>query len=94
MHVRKGDQVIVLSGNDKGRTGTVVQSLPTKNRVVVEGVNMRWRHIKPTQQNPQGERVQKEVPIHASNVQLLDPKTGKGTRKRSEKDRPASKQGS
>lgn len=82
MHVRKGDKVIVISGNDKGRTGTIVQALPRDNRVVVEGVNLRWKHRKPTQQNPQGERVQQEVSIHASNVMLLDPETGKGTRKR------------
>lgn len=82
MHVRKGDQVIVISGNDKGATGEVVQAFPRENRVIVEGVNVRTKHQKPTQQTPQGERIEKEFPIHASNVQLLDPKTGKGTRKR------------
>lgn len=82
MHVRKGDQVIVIAGNDKGKTGEVVESIPTKNRVVIEGVNKRWKHRKPTQQNPQGERVQVEVPIHASNVMHLDPATGKGVRRR------------
>lgn len=82
MHVRKGDQVIVISGNDKGSTGEVVQAFPRENRVIVAGVNMRVKHQKPTQQNPQGERIEREFPIHASNVQLLDPSTGKGTRKR------------
>ena len=82
MHVRTGDQVIVISGNDKGTTGEVVAAFPRKNRVIVEGVNIRTKHTKPTQQNPQGDRVEQEFPIHASNVQLLDPKTGKGTRKR------------
>jgi large subunit ribosomal protein L24 len=53
---------------------------------VVEGVNMRTKHQKPTQQNPQGERVQQECAVHASNVMLLDPETGKGTRKRPKKD--------
>lgn len=82
MHVKKGDTVIVISGNDKGSTGAVVEVLRERNRVVVEGVNVRTKHEKPTQQNPQGDRVQREFPIHASNVQLLDPTTGKGTRKR------------
>lgn len=82
MHVKRGDQVIVISGNDKGSTGEVIEAFPKKNRVVVQGVNVRVKHEKPTQQNPQGDRVEREFPIHASNVQLLDPKTGKGTRKR------------
>ncbi|MEZ6005305.1 MAG: 50S ribosomal protein L24 [Planctomycetota bacterium] len=82
MHVRKGDQVIVIAGNDKGRTGQVVAVDVAKNRVVVEGVNVRVKHRRPTQQNPQGERVEAEAPVHASNVMLVDPKTGKGTRKR------------
>lgn len=84
MHVKRGDQVIVISGNDKGSTGEVIEALPKKNRVVVQGVNVRVKHEKPTQQNPQGDRVEREFPIHASNVQLLDPKTGKGTRKRAQ----------
>jgi len=84
MHVRKGDVVLILSGNDKGRTGEVKQALPREGRVVVDGVNLRWKHKRPTQQNPKGERVQREASIHASNVQLLDPKTGKGTRRRPE----------
>ena len=82
MHVRKGDSVIVITGNDKGRTGSVLAVMPARTRVVVEGVNMRWKHRRPTQQAPKGERVQIECPIHASNVMLVDPKTGKGTRKR------------
>ena len=80
--IKGGDQVIVIAGNDKGRTGTVRQVLRDKNKVLVEGINVRTKHKKPTQQSPQGERVEMEVPIHASNVMLLDPATGKGTRKR------------
>ena len=68
MHVKKGDVVQVISGNDRGRTGEVKVAFPRKQRVLVEGVNMRWRHRKPTQQNPKGERVQVALPIHASNV--------------------------
>jgi large subunit ribosomal protein L24 len=84
MHVRKGDTVLVIAGNDKGRTGTVMQVLREKNRVIIEGVNLRWRHRKPTQQNPKGERVQRESAIHASNVLHLDPESGKGLRRRPE----------
>lgn len=82
MHVRKGDQVIVISGNDKGRTGEIRAVNRAKKRVLVEGVNKRWKHKKPTQQNPKGERVEEDCMIHSSNVMLLDPVTGKGTRKR------------
>ena len=57
MHVRKGDQVIVIAGNDKGTTGEVVLAMPRENRVIIAGVNMRVKHQKPTQSNPQGERV-------------------------------------
>jgi large subunit ribosomal protein L24 len=70
LHVKKGDIVLVLSGNDKGKTGEVKQALPRAGRVVVDGINLRWRHKKPNQQNPKGERVQREAPIHASNVRL------------------------
>ena len=80
--LKSGDEVIIIAGNDKGRTGTVRQVLRDKDKVLVEGINVRTKHKKPTQQNPQGERVEMEFPIHASNVMLLDPATGKGTRKR------------
>ena len=86
MHLNTGDQVIMIAGNNKGRTGTVLEVQRQRNRVVVEGVNMRTKHQKPTQQNPKGERIQQECAVHASNVMLLDPETGKGTRKRPKKD--------
>lgn len=86
MHVRKGDMVLVISGNDKGRTGEIKEVFNKVDRVLVDGVNLRWKHRKPTQQTPQGERVQEECPIHSSNVMLLDPETGKGTRKRKVKE--------
>jgi large subunit ribosomal protein L24 len=82
MKLKKGDAVVVIAGNDKGRTGEVRQILRKQNRVLVEGVNVRWVTKKPTQQNPKGQRLQEERSIHASNVMLLDPETGKGTRKR------------
>ena len=83
LKIKKGDQVIVIAGNDKGKTGEVQNIQKERMRVTVEGVNLRWKHQKPTQQNPQGgDRFQTEFPIHISNVMLLDPATGKGTRKR------------
>ncbi len=82
MHVKKGEKVIVLAGNDKGRTGEVVAIINKKNRVIVAGVNMLWKHKKPTQDKPKGERVQEACSVHSSNVALIDPTTGKGTRKR------------
>ena len=80
MHVKKGDTVLVLAGNDKGRTGEVKQALPGNNRVVVEGVNLRWRHRRPSQKNPKGERVQRELSIHASNVKRVEAAAGKGAK--------------
>ena len=81
MHVKKGDMVQVISGNDRGRTGEVKEAFPQKERVLVEGINMRWRHRKPTQQNPKGERVQVALPIHVSNVKL-DVSTSKAASKK------------
>ena len=78
MHVKKGDTVLVLSGNDKGKTGLVSECMPREMRVVVEGVNLRWRHKKPTQQSPKGERVQREQSIHASKVKRIESAEGKG----------------
>ncbi len=82
MHVRKGETVVVMAGNDKGRTGEVKVVQRKQNRVIVDGVNLRWKHKRPTQEHPKGERVQEECSIHASNVMPIDPATGKGTRKR------------
>ena len=80
MHVKKEDTVIVISGKDKGKKGRVLEAYPRENRVLVEGVNMVKKHAKPTQQNPQGGILTQEAPIHASNVMLIDPKTGEPTR--------------
>ena len=71
MHVKKGDTVEVIAGKDKGAKGKVLE-VRADDRVVVEGVNLRWHHKKPTQQNPKGERVESEVSIHASNVKLVE----------------------
>ena len=82
MHVRKGDQVVVLAGNDRGKRGTIQSVLRERNRVIVEGVNLRWKHKKPSQKNPKGERAQVECAIHSSNVMLIDPKTDEPVRRR------------
>lgn len=67
-HVQKGDMVIVTAGNDRGATGEILRVLPKDDRVVVQGVNIRAKHIKPSQANPQGGVVRREMPIHISNV--------------------------
>ncbi len=79
LHVRKGDQVMVLSGDDKGKTGLVIQVIPDKNRAVVEGVNIVKKHVKATQNEPGGIQ-EMESTIHISNLALVDPKTGEATR--------------
>jgi large subunit ribosomal protein L24 len=83
-HIKTGDQVMVISGSDRGKTGRVLRILTDKNRVVVEGINRVWKHVRPSQRTPQGGRIQKDAPIAISNVQPLDPSTGKGTRVRFE----------
>ncbi|MES9681550.1 50S ribosomal protein L24 [Gottfriedia acidiceleris] len=80
MHVKKGDKVQVISGKDKGKQGVILAAFPKNNRVLVEGVNIIKKHSKPTQANPQGGIIEKEAPIHVSNVMALDPKTGEPTR--------------
>ncbi|MBB6693969.1 50S ribosomal protein L24 [Cohnella xylanilytica] len=80
MHVKKDDNVIVISGKDKGKKGRVIAAYPRENRVLVEGVNLVKKHTRPNANNPQGGIVEQEAPIHASNVMHVDPKTGKATR--------------
>ncbi len=79
MKIKKGDKVIVITGKDKGKTGEVTKAMPKDNKVIVSGVNMVKRHQKPSQENAGG-IVSKEMPIHVSNVALVDPKSGKATR--------------
>ena len=80
MKIKKGDKVIVISGKDKGTQGTVITAIPTQNRVVVEGVNVVKRHQKARMRGQSGQIVEKTMPIHVSNVAIVDPKTGKATR--------------
>jgi large subunit ribosomal protein L24 len=82
--IRKDDIVVVIAGDHKGARGKVLRVLRDKQRVVVEGVNMVYRHVRKSQRNPQGGRVQKEAPLHVSNVMPLDPKTDRPTRVRFE----------
>jgi large subunit ribosomal protein L24 len=82
--IKKGDRVVVLSGKDKGRTGTVQSVLPKDGKVVVDGINVIARHRKPSQANPQGGIDRKPAPMHISKVALADPKDGKPTRVRFE----------
>ena len=81
-HIKRGDTVVVIAGSDKGKTGKVLRVLGDKNRVVVEGINRVWKHVRPSQRTPQGGRIQKDAAIHVSNVQPVDPSTGKGARVR------------
>ena len=80
MHVKKNDQVLVLSGDYRGKRGKILKVLPQKNKVIVEGVNFISRHMRPSSTMPQGGIVKKEAPVHASNVMLIDPKTNEPTR--------------
>jgi large subunit ribosomal protein L24 len=83
MHIRKDDQVLVIAGNEKGKTGKVLKVYLETGRVVVEGINFIKRHSRATQNNPQGGIVEREGSIHASNVMVIDPSTGEATRTRS-----------
>ena len=80
LHIKKGDTVYVNAGNYKGETGKVLSVDPSKDRAIVEGVNIVKKHTKPNAKNPQGGIVSQEAPIHVSNLQLIDPKSGKPTR--------------
>ena len=82
--IKKGDSVVVLSGKDKGRTGTVTQVLPKVGKLVVDGINVAARHRKPSQTNPQGGIDRAPAPMAISKVAVADPKTGKPTRVRFE----------
>ena len=80
IHIKKDDKVIVLAGDDKGKTGKVLKVLVAKNRAIVEGVNIVSKHAKPSAKHPQGGIIKQEAPIHISNLSLIDPKSGKPTR--------------
>ena len=80
LHIKKGDTVYVLSGEDKGKQGRVLSVQVTKQRAIVEGVNIVTKSTKPSAKHPQGGLIKMEAPVHISNLSLLDPKSGKPTR--------------
>jgi large subunit ribosomal protein L24 len=79
-HIRQDDQVVVIAGENKGTRGKVLKVHPKRGLVWIQGVNMVYRHVRPSRRNPQGGRIQKEAPIHISNVARYDEKTSKGSR--------------
>jgi len=80
LHVKTGDTVVILSGKDKGKTGKILQVSPKEQKVIVEGCNMVTKHVKPRKMGQAGGIVKAEGAMYACKVQLVDPKTGKGTR--------------
>ena len=78
--IKKDDMVIVLTGNSKGTKGKIIKVYPLENRAIVEGVNMSSKHTKPNAANPQGGIIKQELPIHISNLKLVDPASGKPTK--------------
>jgi large subunit ribosomal protein L24 len=80
LHVRKGDTAIVISGNDKGKKGKVLEVIPAKSRAIIEGVNMITKHVKPSANNPEGGIERTEASIHISNIMVVDPSSGEPTK--------------
>ncbi|WP_321371734.1 50S ribosomal protein L24 [uncultured Draconibacterium sp.] len=80
LHIKKGDTVVVIAGNSKGQKGRVLEVIRKTDRAIVEGVNMMKKHTKPNAQAPQGGIIEREAPVHISNLMLVDPKTGEATR--------------
>ena len=80
VHIKKGDTVKVIAGDDRGKEGRVLSVEASKNRAIVEGVNIITKATKPNAQHPQGGLIKKEAPINISNIALIDPKSGKATR--------------
>lgn len=80
LHIKKGDVVFVNAGDDKGKQGKVLEVLPSEERAIVEGINMVTKHTKPNAKTPQGGIIKQEATIHISNLNVLDPATGKPTR--------------
>jgi large subunit ribosomal protein L24 len=91
MHVKKDDLVVVLAGKDKNKKGKILRSIPKKNRVIVEGVNVIKKHQKPNYANPEGGIIKKEAPIHVSNVLIFCESCGKGVRTKVKTDEEMNK---
>ena len=84
MRLKKGDKVVVIAGSEKGKEGTISKVLPKEEKVIIAGLNMVKKHVKPNQSEPEGKITEKEAPIHVSNVALVDPKTKVATKVRYE----------
>ena len=80
MKIKKNDNVIVIAGKDKGKTGKVIKALPERNMIVIAGVNMKKKHQRPQKSGQKGQIVDKTLPIHVSNAMIIDPSTGKRSR--------------
>ncbi|MFZ5942540.1 MAG: 50S ribosomal protein L24 [Bacillota bacterium] len=80
LHVKKGDNVVVIAGKDKGKKGKVLQAFPDESRVIIEGINIMKKHTRPTQKMPQGGIVEREAPVHVSNVMPFCSKCSEGVR--------------
>jgi large subunit ribosomal protein L24 len=90
-HIKKGDTVEIIAGDNKGSTGEVMRVIPDKNQVLVKGLNLAYKHVRPSRQNPQGGRIRVERPIHISNVLPVNPKSSRGSRVRFEVDNKGAK---
>lgn len=86
LKIRKGDTVKVLTGNDRGKTGQVTEVLVSENKALVEGINKKTKHLKPSATNPNGSIEEREAPVHISNLMLVDPASGEATRVGRKKD--------
>ena len=84
MRIKKGDKVVVIAGSEKGKEGTITKVLPKEEKVIIAGINMVKKHVKPNQSEPEGKITEKEAPIHVSNVALVDPKAKVATKVRYE----------
>jgi large subunit ribosomal protein L24 len=80
LHIKKGDTVMVITGNNRGQKGRVLEIIRKTSRAIVEGVNLMKKHTKPNANSPQGGIIEKEAPVHISNLMLVDPKSGEATR--------------
>lgn len=87
MKLKKGDKVIVIAGKERGKSSTIVRVLPRENLVILDGLNLAKRHRRPSSQNRKGQIIDRAMPMHASNVMIVDPKTGKPTRVKFRRDK-------
>lgn len=80
MKIKKGDNVVVIAGKDRGKTGKVTRAFPRETQVIIEGINVKKKHRRPNRKNQKGQIIDIAAPVHVSNVQIIDPKTNKGAR--------------